>query len=313
MNRDELAANPAASERVVHDLNVDPTLPFADDSFDAVVCCVSVDYLVRPIEVFRDVRRVLRPGGPFVCTFSNRLFPTKAIRGWLATDDEAALRDRRRLLPSSRRLDRSDRRASDAHHPAGRSALRGLRLAPSLGRRAGLRRLGRRVGGAPSRCPSVLDEVLEAALVDELGSDYRHAHPRAVHPRDEVPLTRQQLLRPDMRTRTSATERPATSATATRGCANQLDVWSATPTCRTMPRRRCSSRSTAAPGRWAQKEGQAEPLMAHLAERGWVCVTANYRLSPSATWPDHIVDVKRALACRRRRRSRSTAATPTSW
>jgi hypothetical protein len=30
---------------------------------------------------------VLRPGGPFVCTFSNRLFPTKAIRGWLATDD----------------------------------------------------------------------------------------------------------------------------------------------------------------------------------------------------------------------------------
>jgi acetyl esterase/lipase len=45
-----------------------------------------------------------------------------------------------------------------------------------------------------------------------------------------------------------------------------------------------------------QKEGQAEPLMAHLAERGWVCVTTNYRLSPRATWPDHIVDVKRALA-----------------
>jgi len=45
-----------------------------------------------------------------------------------------------------------------------------------------------------------------------------------------------------------------------------------------------------------QKEGQAEPLMAHLAERGWICVTANYRLSPRATWPDHIVDVKQALA-----------------
>ena len=87
MNRDELDANPAAAERVVHDLNVDPVLPFDDDSFDAVVCCVSVDYLVRPIEVFRDVRRVVRSNGPFVCTFSNRLFPTKAIRGWLATDD----------------------------------------------------------------------------------------------------------------------------------------------------------------------------------------------------------------------------------
>ncbi len=51
-------------------------------------------------------------------------------------------------------------------------------------------------------------------------------------------------------------------------------------------------------GAWTmgRKEGQGEPLMAHLAERGWVCVTANYRLSPRATWPDHIVDVKRALA-----------------
>ena len=72
---------------MVHDLNLDPELPFADESFDAVVCCASVDYLVRPVEVFADVARVLRPGGPFVVTFSNRCFPTKAIRGWLATDD----------------------------------------------------------------------------------------------------------------------------------------------------------------------------------------------------------------------------------
>ena len=88
MNRSELEANPDASARVVHDLNADPRLPFVDSAFDAVVCCVSVDYLVRPIEVFREVARVLRPGSPFVCTFSNRCFPTKAIRGWLATDDE---------------------------------------------------------------------------------------------------------------------------------------------------------------------------------------------------------------------------------
>jgi hypothetical protein len=48
-----------------------------------------VDYLTRPIEVFTDVARVVRSGGLFVCTFSNRCFPTKAIRGWLAgTDDE---------------------------------------------------------------------------------------------------------------------------------------------------------------------------------------------------------------------------------
>ena len=49
---------------------------------------MSVDYLVRPIEVFRDVARVVRPGGLFVCTFSNRCFPTKAIRGWLESTDE---------------------------------------------------------------------------------------------------------------------------------------------------------------------------------------------------------------------------------
>jgi SAM-dependent methyltransferase len=88
MNADELAANPAADATVVHDLNADPRLPFDDGAFDAVVCCVSVDYLVRPVEVFADVARVLRPGGPFVCTFSNRCFPTKAIRGWLYSGDE---------------------------------------------------------------------------------------------------------------------------------------------------------------------------------------------------------------------------------
>jgi SAM-dependent methyltransferase len=87
MNAAELDANPVAHRRVVHDLNVDPALPFDDDTFDAVVCCVSVDYLVHPVEVFRDVARVVRPGGPFVCTFSNRCFPTKAIRGWLLSTD----------------------------------------------------------------------------------------------------------------------------------------------------------------------------------------------------------------------------------
>ncbi|MFN8017830.1 MAG: alpha/beta hydrolase [Acidimicrobiales bacterium] len=51
-------------------------------------------------------------------------------------------------------------------------------------------------------------------------------------------------------------------------------------------------------GAWVigNKQQQAMPLMAHLAEQGWVCVSINYRLSPRATWPDHIVDVKRALA-----------------
>jgi SAM-dependent methyltransferase len=88
MNTAELAANPHAAAMVVHDLNTDPRLPFEAESFDAAVCCVSVDYLTRPVEVFADVARVVRPDGLFACTFSNRCFPTKAIRGWLYANDE---------------------------------------------------------------------------------------------------------------------------------------------------------------------------------------------------------------------------------
>ncbi len=87
LNAAELAANPMATSRVQHDLNADPVLPFADASFDAVVNCVSIDYLVRPVEVLAEVARVLRPGGVSVCTFSNRMFPSKAVRGWLSVTE----------------------------------------------------------------------------------------------------------------------------------------------------------------------------------------------------------------------------------
>ena len=87
MNAQELAANPQAAAWLIRDLNRDATLPFDDATFDAVTCCVSVDYLVRPLEVFREAARVLRDGAPLVITFSNRCFPTKAIRAWLMTDD----------------------------------------------------------------------------------------------------------------------------------------------------------------------------------------------------------------------------------
>ena len=88
MNRAELDANEAATERIVQDLNSDVSLPFDDDAFDAVTCCVSIDYLIRPVEVLAEVARVLKPGSPVVITYSNRCFPTKAVQGWLATTDE---------------------------------------------------------------------------------------------------------------------------------------------------------------------------------------------------------------------------------
>lgn len=51
-------------------------------------------------------------------------------------------------------------------------------------------------------------------------------------------------------------------------------------------------------GAWiiGDKREQGKPMLYEMVARGWVCVTVNYRLSPRATWPDHVVDVKRALA-----------------
>jgi SAM-dependent methyltransferase len=87
MNAAELDANQMADVRVVHDLNADPVLPLPDAAVDTALCTVSVDYLTQPVAVCAEVGRVLRPGGTFALTFSNRCFPTKAIRGWLAADD----------------------------------------------------------------------------------------------------------------------------------------------------------------------------------------------------------------------------------
>jgi SAM-dependent methyltransferase len=86
LNAAELAANPRLTRWFVQDLNVDPALPLEDASCDAAMCCVSVQYLRRPVEVFADVRRVLRPGAPFVVSYSNRCFPTKAVAIWRALD-----------------------------------------------------------------------------------------------------------------------------------------------------------------------------------------------------------------------------------
>jgi SAM-dependent methyltransferase len=87
MNEAELKANPKLSEYFVQDLNLDPVLPLADDRFDGVVICVSVQYLTRPVEVFREIARVLKPGAPLIVTFSNRCFPTKAVRLWQSLND----------------------------------------------------------------------------------------------------------------------------------------------------------------------------------------------------------------------------------
>jgi hypothetical protein len=82
MNRTELEHNERLERFIVHDLNRAPDLPFRDEEFDIVLCNVSVEYLTDPIAVFQDVARVLRRGGVFLNTFSDRWFPPKAISIW---------------------------------------------------------------------------------------------------------------------------------------------------------------------------------------------------------------------------------------
>ena len=82
LNAEELKKNKELSDWVVHDLNENPILPYKNESYDAVVCTVSIEYLIDPETVFKEIGRILRPGGMFIVTFSNRWFPEKVINIW---------------------------------------------------------------------------------------------------------------------------------------------------------------------------------------------------------------------------------------
>jgi SAM-dependent methyltransferase len=88
LSENELRQNQALTEFVIHDLNREPHLPFPDNTFDCVINTVSVDYMTRPVEVFADVARILKPGGLFLVVFSNRMFPQKAVKVWRGSSDE---------------------------------------------------------------------------------------------------------------------------------------------------------------------------------------------------------------------------------
>jgi SAM-dependent methyltransferase len=88
LNENELRNNPSLTEYVMHDVNSNPRLPFPDNTFDAVINTVSVDYLTRPLPVFSDVARVLKPGGLFLVVFSNRMFPQKAVKIWRESNED---------------------------------------------------------------------------------------------------------------------------------------------------------------------------------------------------------------------------------
>jgi acetyl esterase/lipase len=137
-------------------------------------------------------------------------------------------------------------------------------------------------------------QVLEDALLDGLGADYRRKMAAVLAPTTEPTDGLRQIAVPT-RGGWRRFRGVRNVAYGDAGRRNMLDIW----------RRADLADDAIAPvilqvpgGGWAtgRKEGQAYPLLAYLASRGWVCVAANYRLSPRATWPAHIVDVKRAIA-----------------
>jgi SAM-dependent methyltransferase len=82
MNEEELAKNPRLDHYFVQNLNIDLKLPLPDADFDAALIAVSVQYLQYPEAIFAEIQRILKPGGIFIVSFSNRMFYQKAIAAW---------------------------------------------------------------------------------------------------------------------------------------------------------------------------------------------------------------------------------------
>jgi len=94
MNARELARNKQLDEWLVHDLNMQPELPFITNEFDACTICVSFDYLIQPITVLKEISRILKQNGILIITYSNRVFETKATTAWLSISEQ----DRKYLI-----------------------------------------------------------------------------------------------------------------------------------------------------------------------------------------------------------------------
>lgn len=163
------------------------------------------------------------------------------------------------------------------------SGLVGLGL--SLGSWGTLARIWEQAGEAP--------RIFERSLRDGLGDELDAG--RDPLPAVDASIVRRRLVSGPLANHAKPWRRARNLSYGEFGTRNQLDIWA----------REDLPRDGRAPvllqvhgGAWimGNKDQQAMPLMAHMAERGWVCVSINYRLSPRSTWPDHIVDVKRAIA-----------------
>jgi len=88
MNKVELEANPQLTDFIVQNLNINQVLSYGDEEFDLCTIAVSVQYLTSPVRVFKEIARILKPNGKCCVSFSNRMFPTKAILAWRMSSNE---------------------------------------------------------------------------------------------------------------------------------------------------------------------------------------------------------------------------------
>lgn len=136
------------------------------------------------------------------------------------------------------------------------------------------------------------EHIVEAALVEQLGSDYREAV-AAGEDADAPALDWRQILLPFPIRRSGIECVRGITFARVAGLNLKLDIY------------RSAERLAGCPvlmqihgGAWivGSRKEQGLPLMTRLARRGWVCVSVDYRLSPHATFPDHLIDLKRAIA-----------------
>jgi SAM-dependent methyltransferase len=89
LNAKELGRNPRLNHYFVQDINANPQLPLPEQDFDAVLICVSVQYVQYPEAIFSEIHRILKPGGVAIISFSNRMFFEKAIQAWRDASEPA--------------------------------------------------------------------------------------------------------------------------------------------------------------------------------------------------------------------------------
>ncbi|MEH6456680.1 MAG: class I SAM-dependent methyltransferase [Cocleimonas sp.] len=81
-NEEALNANQRLDTYQLQDLNTNVVLPFEDNSFDDAICTLAIETLTDPLEVMKEIARVINPEGKFIITFSNNNFPDQAISLW---------------------------------------------------------------------------------------------------------------------------------------------------------------------------------------------------------------------------------------